>query len=153
MAEGEKPGFAPLPARAIGDPRLSALHLRALGAIAMHDRLGRNRQGCWAGNKRLAEMIGCDYTRLSAALTNLATWGYIEREPHPLNKRMRVFRVLYTDDDWRMMKGAEADKGLPDGKELDRQNAADSLPNGKDEAAIVCRDVLEAQEYQWDEGV
>ena len=68
--------FAALPARAIGDDRLKGSHLKVLAAIAIHDRLSGARgkgQGCWAGNKRLAGMIGCNYTRLSATITDLAT--------------------------------------------------------------------------------
>ncbi|GAG18887.1 unnamed protein product, partial [marine sediment metagenome] len=57
MADGGRVFFAALPARAIGDARLTGLHLKALGAIATHDRISGQRkkgQGCWAGNKRLA---------------------------------------------------------------------------------------------------
>jgi hypothetical protein len=38
--------FAILPARAFSDKRLSALHHRVLGVIAMHDQPGRNGRGC-----------------------------------------------------------------------------------------------------------
>lgn len=148
--QGEKRTFAPLPARAIGDANLTGLHLKVLGAIAMHDRLGKNRQGCWAGNKRLAEMVGCDYSRLSATLTHLATLGYIERDPHPLNKRLRVLRVLYTDNDKAMMKGADT---LPNGKQSVPAEDADSLPDGKAAAETVCRDFQEAPQFQEDESV
>jgi DNA-binding MarR family transcriptional regulator len=94
--------FAPLPVRAISDHRLSALHFRVLAAIAMHDRMSDHRkagQGCWASNKTLAEEVGCDYTRLSATITALGSFGYIDRRPHPLNKRLRVYRVIYGEDD------------------------------------------------------
>jgi hypothetical protein len=68
-----KAAFAPLPARDIGDKRLSGLHFRVLAAIAMHDRMSGSRgkgQGCRAGNKTLATECGCDYSRLSATITD-----------------------------------------------------------------------------------
>jgi hypothetical protein len=107
----KSPLFAPLPMRAIGDHRLTALHFRVLAAIASHDRLSEHReggQGCWASNKTLAQAVGCDYTRLSTSITALASLGYIHRRPHPLNKRLRVYWVIYDSD-----------------------SPADSLPNGK----------------------
>lgn len=99
--------FAPLPPRAIGDPRLTGLHLRTLAAIALHDRMSCGRkygQGCWAGNKTLAKECGCHYSNLFTAITELAKFGYIERRHHPLNKRQRVYRVIYNDTDREVIK-------------------------------------------------
>lgn len=128
----DKPTFAPLPARAIGDLRLTGLHLRVLAAVALHDRLSNSRgkgQGCWAGNRKLADTCGCNYTNLSTALTDLGQYGYLAREAHPLNKRLRIFRVHYTPDDQTAAKNAE-------------NNVGDSLPIGKAQfaqtGAIVC---------------
>ncbi len=42
--------FAAMPARMMSDERLAALHFRVLAVIAVHDRMGRNGQHCWAGN-------------------------------------------------------------------------------------------------------
>lgn len=116
-----KLSFAPLPPRAIADARLSALDLRTLACVCFHDRMSKPRnvgQGCWASNKTLAEEIGCDYTRLSTTITRLGQFGYIERKVHPLNKRLRIYVVLY--DDTSTIKSKS---GL--------QAALDSLPIGK----------------------
>jgi hypothetical protein len=93
--------FAPIPARALIDPRLKGrhLHLQILGLIAVHDRFGANGVGCYAGHNRLAGLAGCDYTRLSATVRDLGEWGYLVASPHPLNKRLRVYRVIYDDGD------------------------------------------------------
>lgn len=113
--------FAALPLRAIGDGRLSALDLRVLACVAFHDRMSDARgkgQGAWASNETLAQRVGCHYTNLSTAITRLGKFGYIQREAHPLNKRLRVYRVIYED------------------------SAADSLPGDKQSAddaeTIVC---------------
>ncbi len=152
MGRKPKDFYAPIPARAIGDQRLKGLHHKVLSAIAVHDRRAGSTgkgQGCWAGNKRLAEMIGCDYTRLSTAITDLATWGYIERTPHPLNKKQRVLHVIYTGDDARFV-GADS---LPVGKPSKSEPTNNSLPTGKGGAEIVCLDFQEAQKDQRDKYV
>ena len=87
--------FAGIPARAAVDPRLKTLHLKALAVIALHDRLGRN--GFWAGNRRLAEMAGCNYARLSTTISELAAWGYIERRSQPMDRRKAVRSIIYDD--------------------------------------------------------
>lgn len=87
--------FASLPVRAIGDQRLSARHFRLLAAIAYHDRLGRNGQGCWAGRKRLGEMTGMSGTHVSDMLGDLRRFGYLTSERHPMNRRTTIHRVIY----------------------------------------------------------
>lgn len=93
------PNYAPYPLRALRDQRLTGLHLRVLGVIAAHDRLNKNGQGCRAGNKRLAELSGCHLKSLSPALKALAELGYIEANTNPLNRRSRIYTVIYTDED------------------------------------------------------
>ena len=143
--------FAPIPARAFGDPRLKGLHLKTLGVVALHDRLSaarKNGQGCWAGNLRLAEMIGCNYTNLSTALTDLATWGYIERRTNPMNKTRRILFIVYDERDGAFVKPNHDENPLPTGKQSAGAEAADnslpagknSLPTGKDDPGIVCPD-------------
>lgn len=94
--------FAPLPARALKDTRLTARHFRVLAAVAFHDRFGKNGQGCWAGRKRLALETDCSETHVSDALGDLRALGYITSSPHPMNRRTKVHRVLYNDDDLAM---------------------------------------------------
>lgn len=93
------PQYAPYPLRALRDQRLTGLHLRVLGVIAAHDRLNKNGQGCRAGNKRLAELSGCHLKSLSPAIKALAELGYIEADTNPLNRRSRIYTVIYTDED------------------------------------------------------
>jgi hypothetical protein len=90
--------FAPIPARAIGDQRLSALHFRALGAIAAHDRFA-TAQGCWAGDQRLAQLTGCHVKRIPPTVRDLRNWGYVDQSLMPTDRRKRLLRVLYTDED------------------------------------------------------
>jgi DNA-binding MarR family transcriptional regulator len=129
--------FAPLPARAIGDQRLSGLHFRVLGAIAMHDRISGKRkgQGCWAGNQTLAAECGCNYSNLSTAITELGRWGYVEREMHPLNKRLRIHRVVYTGDDLAFTKLANT---LPRGKQSAQIQEPTVCPETEKSRQTVC---------------
>lgn len=93
-----KTPFAPLPIRAIGDQRFAATHFRVLGVIAQHDRLSLVKgkgQGCWASHRTLAVKCGINYNNLSTAISELATWGYIVKASHPLNRRQHVYRVIY----------------------------------------------------------
>lgn len=139
-----KPIYAPTPMRAFTDERLSERHLRTLGVIAAHDRLGANGIGCWASHARLAEMIGCDYSRLSQNIRELAEWGYLLRDRHPRKRRMKVYRVLYTEEDAAVMKGVRNADSLPDGKVPSECGADDSLPDGKENAPIVCHENSES---------
>ena len=95
--------FAPLPARALSDMRLGAHHLRVLGVVALHDRLGRNKRGCYIGRKRMAQESGMSEVNVSHALSDLRMWGYITSELHPNSKRSKVHRVIYTDADAAVM--------------------------------------------------
>ncbi len=140
--------FAAIPARAYGDPRLTGLHMRALGVVALHDHMSQplgKGQGCWAGNRRLAELIGCNYTNLSTALSKLATWGYIDSRTNPMNKTRRILFVVYDERDEAFMTANHVENPLPTGK----QSAADdSLPTGEDDAGIVCPVFQNSHEYQ-----
>jgi DNA-binding MarR family transcriptional regulator len=121
--------FAPLPPRAIGDQELTGLHLRVLACIALHDRMSGTRktgQGCWAGNQTLARECGCNYNNLFTAIAHLAKHGYITRDPHPINKRLRVYRVIYNDDDLTLLKCADCS---PTGEALPRQSGRTVRPN------------------------
>lgn len=87
--------FAAIPGRANRDDRLSGLHFRVLGTIAGHDRMGRNGQCCWAGRNKLAELVGCNPSRLSTAISDLTEWGYLEEQRHAEDGRRKGYRVLY----------------------------------------------------------
>jgi hypothetical protein len=124
--------FAPLPPRALGDKRLAGLHLRVLGAVALHDRMAgalNKGQGCWAGPKGIAAKCGgANLANVCSAITDLTNWGYLESRYHPDDRRKRVLHVVYNDDDTALVVRADS---LPNGK----QPHSDRLPgNGK----IVC---------------
>ena len=138
--------FAPLPPRAIGDQRLTGIHLRVLAAIALHDRMSAGRkagQGCWAGNQKLAAVCGCNYNNLSTAITDLVALGYIERQAHPINKRLRVYRVIYNETDQAIVKARDSS---PTGEGMSRPQTSDADP-------IVRPDFSESQSDQSLEGV
>lgn len=132
-----KPTYAPVPARAMKDGQLTEHHLRTLMVIAAHDRLGKNGIGCWASHERLASMVGCAYNRLSMNIRHLAELGYIERVQHPLNKRLRVYRVIYTEDDAATMKVIKksVQESSPDSEEYPSRDGEvltdDSSPSGE----------------------
>jgi len=95
----EKSRFAPVPARAARDLRLGARHWRALAVIALHDQLDKNGAGCWATQRRLADLLGVDETQLSHMLTDLREFGYIASTINPKDRRQRIHRIVYNDDD------------------------------------------------------
>lgn len=103
----QKPVYAPIPARAIGDARFTGSHYAVLAAVAFHDRLSgaRKGQGCWASHDTLAAEANVHYNNLSGALSNLVEWGYLSREPHPMNRRLRVYRVVYNEADSSRIRG------------------------------------------------
>ncbi|WP_373085705.1 helix-turn-helix domain-containing protein [Sneathiella sp.] len=144
----QKPTFAPLPARAIGDQRLTGLHFRVLAVICLHDRMSGARgkgQGCWASHKTLADKCGCNYTNLSTAIKELGEWGYVERSRHPMNKRQWVYRVIYTDDDKTI---AKTPNSLPTDKQYSPEAGAIVCPDANSGDAIVCPDFREDSQYQ-----
>lgn len=102
----DKPAYAPIPARAVSDTRLSALDFRVLAVIAVHDRLGANGIGCYASHSRLAGLVDCHLKSLSRSIRDLAGYGYISASLHPLNKRLRVYSVIYTPED-QQISGAK----------------------------------------------
>ena len=91
--------FAPLPARAARDMRLGARHWTALAVIALHDQLDKNGTGCWASQRRLADLLGVDETQLSHRLTDLREFGYIVSTFNPKDRRQRIHRIVYNEQD------------------------------------------------------
>ncbi len=103
MADQPKDIYAPIPARAMADEKLTAEHFRVLMAVAAHDRFNRNGKGCCASHLRLAKLAKCHPKSLSRSLKVLAEWGYIAGLPSPFNKRQRAYRVVYSDADRAIM--------------------------------------------------
>ena len=134
--------FAALPRRAIGDNRLSARHFRVLAAVAYHDRFGRNGQGCWAGRKRLAAMAGCSLTHTSDALSDLRRFGYVVSQPHPMNRRTMVHRVIYDESNRSQIRdplaeAPTADRSRLQVEQVPSQNSKSLNGNGNDLSNIL----------------
>lgn len=119
--------FVALPGRVLADDDLTALDFRVLGVVAAHDRMGRNGQCCWAGQKKLAGLANCDPTRLSASLSKLVSKGYLEALRDENDKRRKGFRVIYiaADDAPGIGCAAKAD-ALRNGNVSEE----DTLPTG-----------------------
>lgn len=106
--------FCPLPLHAIEDKRLTLLELRVLGVISYHDRLSIPRgkgQGAWVSQDKIAKRLGAHFTSVSSAIAKLAKLGYLTGERHPLNKRLRVYRVIYHTKSGATLSGEGKDDG------------------------------------------
>lgn len=95
----------------MSDKSLSSEHLRILMAIAAHDRFGKNGIGCYATHRTLATIAGCHVKSLSRSIGQLAEKGYISEGTNPINKKLRVYKVVYTDDDALAMKSGRDGTG------------------------------------------
>ncbi|WP_163265615.1 helix-turn-helix domain-containing protein [Chelativorans alearense] len=107
----DKPIYAPLPARAMGDKRLSGEDFRVLMAVSAHDRLGANGIGCFASHTRLAALVGCHEKSLSRSLARLVECGYVEAGRHPINRRTRTYRIKYIKFDGEYLASTKAATG------------------------------------------
>ncbi len=92
-----KEQFGAIPVRAFSDGRLSGSHFRLLGAIAYFDRFGRNGYGCIAGHQKISETAAIHYTNIGRLRDDLENWGYLKIQPSPLDRRRRVYRVIYNE--------------------------------------------------------
>lgn len=101
----DKPVYAPLPVRALGDARLSGAHLRVLAATSAHDRFAKNGTGCFASYRRLAVMTSLSMDAVKHAIADLSAWGYLRIGANPLDARRRVLFVQYTAEDAEAMRG------------------------------------------------
>ena len=90
--------FAAIPERALGDKRLSEVHFRVLGKVAIHDGRSSTQggKGCFRSQRDMAAEIRVDFGNFSHALKELGIWGYLSRGRNQLNKRQWVYRVAYT---------------------------------------------------------
>lgn len=97
--------FTTLPARAIGDNRLTALDLRCLAAISLHDGrslAGGKGGGCYAKYSTLAAMVQTDMTNFSKVVSRLIKLEYLVSEKQQTDRRRTTLRVLPdSDDSWR----------------------------------------------------
>ncbi|WP_305097476.1 hypothetical protein [Croceibacterium aestuarii] len=89
--------FTTLPRRALGDRRLSGMDLRVLGAISLHDGLSLAKgkgQGCYAGDRKLAQTANTDRKNVKRSTARLIEYGYLTRDTDTLNRRGFVVRVI-----------------------------------------------------------
>ena len=84
-----------MPNRAWLDNRLSKLHLRVLGVIAMHARFGDNGLGCTLSSRRIGEKIEALHHKVAVARRDLVKWGYLDEHPHPTKKQMFMHLVVF----------------------------------------------------------
>ena len=85
--------FAAIPERALRDHRLSGIHFRALGIIALHDR--GSDDGCWAKQETMATEVDCARSYLAQAIKDLVVWAYLHCGKHAKDARRKVYRVIY----------------------------------------------------------
>lgn len=150
MADERWQIFSPLPARAMADEALAALDIRVLAALAAHDRFGANGIGCYASHPRLASLVKCHLKSLSRSLRMLAEHGYIEASLHPLNRRLRVYRVVYLPADKEMMKGSIGNDTVTDTDSVEDPIGNQTVP---EDGSIGNQHFQELEQYQSDAGL
>ena len=89
--------FSPIPIDVMGDDRLTGEDLRLLIAIGWHDRFGVNGRGCYAKHESLADETNMDLTSISRSAANLVEFGYITSERFSLDRRRRLYRLIYKE--------------------------------------------------------
>jgi hypothetical protein len=115
-------------------------------ALAAHDRLGANGIGCYASHPRLAALVGCHIKSLSRSLSTLVGKQYITAGPHPLNGRLRVYRVIYSEFDGLYLKAGIGSSPVTNSASIGNNPVAE---NG----AIGYKVFEKTIEYQEDAGV
>ncbi len=130
MADDKWQTFAPVPARAMADRKLTAEHYRVLMTIAAHDRFGANGRACYASHPRLATLAKCHLKSLSRSLRVLAERGYIEVAPNPLNQCQRAYRVVYLPEDKAIMKQAIGNGPVTEDELIEEPTGNELVPDG-----------------------
>lgn len=101
-AQQVKADYSALPTRILRNPAFTALDLRVLGAIAWHDRFGRNGRNCFASNSTIAARAGCHAKSAGRAVARLLELGAISDLNASLTRkrsRRRMLVVVYRDED------------------------------------------------------
>jgi len=73
------------------------MDLRVLGAISLHDgqSLAKGKgQGCYAGDRKLAQTANTDRKNVKRSTARLIEYGYLVRDTDTLNRRGFVVRVV-----------------------------------------------------------
>ena len=128
--------FSPIPIDVMGDDRLTGEDLRLLIAIGWHDRFGANGRGCYAKHESLAEEANMDLTSISRSAANLVAFGYITSERFSLDRRRRLYRLIYKEK-----------KGIV-GKYANENTQADASNEILGESAIFQPEILGSQKEE-----
>jgi Helix-turn-helix domain len=87
--------FASLPTWIADDPTIPALDKAILLVLAGHAWGGTDV--CWPANATIAAKVGCSPGHVKRRLKALESRGLIDREPSPLNRTGRMFKLLWRD--------------------------------------------------------
>ncbi len=105
MSVGKPRLFTTVPTRAISDTALTALDLRCLMVISLHDGMSAvrgNGGGCYAKSATLADLARTDISNFSKSVSRLLKLGYVTREAQQNDKRRFTLRVIFAEEDaWR----------------------------------------------------
>jgi hypothetical protein len=83
--------------RLFSDQRPSALDLRVLACVSMHDGMSLVKgtgRGCYATFATLTAELGCDPGNLSRSLKRLVDWDYLFEE-RQVDRRRKTYRVNF----------------------------------------------------------
>ncbi|XNY07199.1 hypothetical protein ACMFL9_27395 [Sinorhizobium meliloti] len=156
-----KTHFIPMPVRALQDDKLSAVDLRVLGAVAYHDRLGKNGRGCFAAQATLAAMARCDIRSVKRSLQHLEKQKHIIIEKSDKDGRQRIYRIVYEIGDKadtysepdrgqinakigdKARKNHQQDQGPKGGKHNSKHILLNAEANAGEPAPLSRRDALE----------
>jgi DNA-binding MarR family transcriptional regulator len=100
-----KPRFGGIPFRAVADGELTAYDLRLLATISAHDGFNKNRRGCFASHKRLAALTKAHYKTTARTIAKLIDRDYLHASQQGADGRLRVYRVMYTQEDHEAFRG------------------------------------------------
>lgn len=106
--------FTTVPSAAIADTRLTALELRCLMVISLHDGMSTVKGsggGCFASLATLAKLARTDVSNVSKAVSRLVKLGYVSREEQQMDRRKHTLRVLFDQgESWRVDQQFEPEK-------------------------------------------
>ncbi|MCB5426318.1 winged helix-turn-helix transcriptional regulator [Altererythrobacter sp. CC-YST694] len=102
----------------MADTRLTALDLRCLMAISLHDgmsqKLGKG-SGCYAKSSTLAGYAKTDISNFSKAANRLLEYGYISRKRQEADQRRFTLRLIFTEgDSWQSDQQSEGPHEVPE---------------------------------------
>ena len=125
--------FAAVPMRALIDPRLTDRDVRILAVIAAYDQMSlvtKRGQGSWASHRTMAPKVGgggANESNFSVSVTKLVDLGYLEVTRKSDDRRRRVYRVIYSEDDalfWGKVSATTVDQTtLPDDSVSDGEHS------------------------------